>query len=242
MLNGHEMKTGPSKTYSIAIDGPTGAGKSTLAREIAKRLGCTYIDTGAMYRAIGLYVLRKNILSDDVEKIISLLPEIRLSITHEGDGQHIFLNGEDVSHEIRTAEASIYASNVSKIPEVRAFLLDTQRQLAEHSNAVMDGRDIGTVVLPNADVKIFLTAAPEVRASRRYKEMKEKGMDITYDSVLEDLIWRDRNDSTRSTAPLKQAEDAVLLDTTELTFEESVQKALDIIYGRLGTLSPPSAG
>lgn len=229
-----EMKTEVLRPYSIAIDGPTGAGKSTLAREIAKRLGCTYIDTGAMYRAIGLYVLRKNILSDDVEKIINLLPEIELSISHKEDGQHIFLNGEDVSRDIRTAEASIYASNVSKIPQVRAFLLDSQRQLAGKSNTVMDGRDIGTVVLPNADVKIFLTATPEQRALRRYLEMKENGIDIIYESVLDDLIWRDKNDSTRSVAPLRQAEDAVVLDTTGLTFEESVEKALEIIISRIG--------
>lgn len=222
------------KHYAIAIDGPTGAGKSTIAREISKRLGCTYIDTGAMYRAIGLYVLRKSIASDDAEKIIPLLPEIQLSITHESDEQHIFLNGEDVSSDIRTAEASIYASNVSKIPEVRTFLLDTQRNLARHGSVVMDGRDIGTVVLPDADVKIFLTASPESRARRRFLELSQKGQNVDYDSVLRDLLWRDENDSTRSTAPLKPAQDAVFLDTTDLSFEESVSKAGEIIKERLG--------
>jgi len=222
------------KHYAIAIDGPTGAGKSTIAREISKRLGCTYIDTGAMYRAIGLYVLRKGIASDDAGKIIPLLPEIRLSITHESDGQHIFLNGEDVSSEIRTAEASIYASNVSKIPEVRTFLLETQRDLARHGNVVMDGRDIGTVVLPDADVKIFLTASPESRAMRRFLELSGRGQKVDYESVLKDLLWRDENDSTRSTAPLKPAQEAVFLDTTELSFEESVKKAGEIIKERIG--------
>ena len=155
----HDMKekNNTLKPYTIAIDGPTGAGKSTLAREIAKRRALTYIDTGAMYRAIGLYVLRRGIHSEDVGSIIHLLPEIELSITHKEDGQHIYLNGEDVSDEIRTPEASIYASNVSKIPEVRAFLLNAQRQLAAQGNTVMDGRDIGTVILPDAEVKIFLT-------------------------------------------------------------------------------------
>jgi len=227
------------KHYAIAIDGPTGAGKSTLARELSRRLGCTYIDTGAMYRAIGLYVLRKGIASDDAENIIPLLPEIRLSITHDGEGQHIFLNGEDVSDKIRTAEASIYASNVSKIPEVRAFLLETQRELARHGSVVMDGRDIGTVVLPDADVKIFLTASPEARAKRRYIEMRGKGQQVDYDSVLRDLLWRDKNDSTRSTAPLKPAEDAVFIDTTELNFEESVGRAEEIIREKLGCAVVP---
>jgi cytidylate kinase len=231
----HDMKekNNTLKPYTIAIDGPTGAGKSTLAREIAKRRALTYIDTGAMYRAIGLYVLCRGIHSEDVGSIIQLLPEIELSITHKEDGQHIYLNGEDVSDEIRTPEASIYASNVSKIPEVRAFLLNAQRQLAAQGNTVMDGRDIGTVILPDAEVKIFLTASPEVRALRRHNELIAKGMQSTYEDVLEDLIWRDKNDSTRSTAPLKQAEDAVVLDTTGLDFEEAVAKADEIITSKL---------
>ena len=225
------------KPYTIAIDGPTGAGKSSLAREIAKRRALTYIDTGAMYRAIGLHVLRRGIQSEDADSIIPLLPEIELSISYKEDGQHIYLNGEDVSDKIRTAEASIYASNVSKIPKVRTFLLDTQRQLAAHGNIVMDGRDIGTVILPDADVKIFLTASPEVRALRRHKEMLAKGMQSTYDMVLEELIWRDENDRRRSTAPLKQAEDAIVLDTTDLDFEAAVARAEVIISTRLACRS-----
>lgn len=219
--------------FAIAIDGPTGAGKSTIAREIAKRLCCTYIDTGAMYRAIGLYVLRKGIASDNEKEIIPLLPEIELSISHAADGQHIFLNGEDVSDSIRTPDASIYASNVSKIPEVRAFLLNAQRDLAKGASVVMDGRDIGTVVLPDAEVKIFLTASPESRAMRRYKEMVGKGQSADYDSVLKDLIWRDKNDSTRSTAPLKPAADSTLIDTTQLDFLESVASVEEIIRKRI---------
>ncbi len=180
-----------------------------------------------------MYVLRKGIPSEDAGSIIPLLPEIELSIAYKEDGQHVYLNGEDVSDEIRTAEASIYASNVSKIPEVRAFLLDTQRQLAAQGNTIMDGRDIGTVILPDADVKIFLTASPEVRALRRHKEMLAKGMESDYDKVLKDLIWRDENDRTRSTAPLKQAEDAVVLDTTGLDLDEAVDKAEEIISSSL---------
>lgn len=225
------------KPYTIAIDGPTGAGKSTLAREIAKRRALTYIDTGAMYRAIGLYVLRIGIQSEDIGSIIPLLSEIELSISYKEDGQHIYLNGDDVTGDIRTAEASIYASNVSKIPEVRAFLLDTQRQLAARGSTVMDGRDIGTVILPDADVKIFLTASPEVRALRRHKEMLAKGMQSTFDIVLKELIWRDENDRTRSTAPLKQADDAIVLDTTGLDFEATVARAEVIISTRLACRS-----
>jgi cytidylate kinase len=230
------------KNYAIAIDGPTGAGKSTIAREISMRLGCTYIDTGAMYRAIGLYVLRKGIASDDADKIIPMLSEISLSIAHDSDGQHIFMNGEDVSGAIRTAEASIYASNVSKIPEVRAFLLESQRELARECCVVMDGRDIGTVVLPDAEVKIFLTASPESRAERRFKELIGRGQQARYEDVLNDLVWRDQNDSTRSTAPLKPADDAVILDTTGLDFGESVSEAERIIRNKIGSGADASQG
>lgn len=222
------------KHFAIAIDGPTGAGKSTIAREISRRLGCTYIDTGAMYRAIGLYVLRKGIASDDAGQIVPLLSEIVLTITHAADGQHIFLNGEDVSAAIRTPDASIYASNVSKIPEVRAFLLQTQRDLAKHGSVIMDGRDIGTVILPDADVKIFLTASPESRAQRRYEELIARGQNADYPSVLNDLLWRDQNDSTRSAAPLKPADDAILLDTTGFSFERSTGELERLIRARLG--------
>lgn len=222
------------KNFSIAIDGPTGAGKSTIAREISTRLGCVYIDTGAMYRAIGLYVLRKGLPSDDASSIISLLPQVKLSIAHEDDGQHIYLSGEDVSQDIRTPEASIYASNVSKIPEVREFLLETQRSFAKTGSVVMDGRDIGTVILPDADVKIFLTASSESRAERRHLELRAKGIDTSYEKVLRDLTWRDQNDSGRKTAPLRPADDAVVLDTTDLDLSQSVDAAELLIRRRLG--------
>lgn len=219
--------------FSVAIDGPSGAGKSTLARAIASQFGFIYVDTGAMYRTIGLYVLRKGIPSEDAASIIPLLPEIQLSIRHDQSGQRITLNGEDVTEQIRTAEASVYASNVSKIPEVRTFLLETQRAFAKKNPVIMDGRDIGTVVLPDADVKIFLTAALETRAMRRFKEMQANGQTVSLETVLQDLIWRDENDSSRAVAPLRAAEDAVLLDTTSLSFSESVQEASAIIQRRL---------
>lgn len=228
--------------FSIAIDGPTGAGKSTIAREISKRLGCIYIDTGAMYRAIGLHVRRQGIASDAADQILPLLKSIVLSIEHIGGEQHIFLNGEDVSSLIRSPEMSIYASNVSKIPQVRSFLLDTQRGFAETGNVVMDGRDIGTVVLPDADVKIFLTASRESRAARRHMELKTKGIASMYDEVLKDLIWRDANDQNRASAPLKAAEDAVTLDTTDLSFAESVDEAERLIRLRIDSISPEESG
>lgn len=215
--------------FSIAIDGPNGAGKSTIARELARRLGCVYVDTGAMYRAIGLYVLRKGVDSEDVENIVKLLPEVELSLEHREDGQHIFLGGEDVSKAIRTPEASVYASNVSKIGEVRAALLDFQRKFARESSVVMDGRDIGTVVLPDAEVKIFLTASVDERARRRYRELVERGQDVSFEDVRRDLEWRDNNDSTRALAPLRPADDAVTVDTTELDFEQSVARVLEVV-------------
>lgn len=220
------------KRFAVAIDGPNGAGKSTIAKELARRLGCIYIDTGAMYRAIGLYVLRNGVASDDVANTIRLLPEVEISLEHREDGQHIFLNGEDVSREIRTPEASIYASNVSKVPEVRAALLDFQRKFAREASVIMDGRDIGTVVLPDAEVKLFLTASVEARAMRRYKELVERGQQVEFEEVKRDLEWRDHNDSTREVAPLKPAEDAVIVDTTELDFEQSVAKVLEIVEAK----------
>lgn len=222
------------KNFIVAIDGPNGAGKSTIARELARRMGCTYIDTGAMYRAIGLYVMRRGVSSEDCCGIVRLLDEIDIRLEHRADGQHIFLGDEDVSKEIRTPEASIYASNVSKIGEVRAALLDLQRGFADTGSIVMDGRDIGTVVFPNADIKIFLTASVERRAERRYKELIERGERVSLEEVRYDLEWRDKNDSTRKLAPLKPADDAVLVDTSEIGFEESVERVRKIVEEKLG--------
>ena len=217
------------KYISVAIDGPSGAGKSTVARAAAAQLGYVYVDTGAMYRTIGLAVCRRGISGEDTEGIRSVLPDIRVGITYENGAQHVLLNGEDVSSEIRTPEIAYYASRVSAVPEVREFLLNTQRDMAKNGNILMDGRDIGTVILPDAPVKIFLTASAESRAERRYKELAEKGQQVTMESVLHDINERDRQDMNRAIAPLRQAEDAVLLDTSALTLEESIASVLRII-------------
>ena len=214
---------------SIAIDGPSGAGKSTIAREIAARKGYIYVDTGAMYRAIGLYMVRNNIDTKDSDGVSEKLNEITLDLKYVNGEQKVYLNGEDVSIDIRLPEMSMAASNVSAIKEVREFLLDVQRSFALKNNIIMDGRDIGTVILPNANVKIFLTATPEVRAQRRYKELIEKGMKTDFEEVLADLIKRDENDTNRPIAPLKQAEDAVLVDSTDLTWLETINKIIGII-------------
>lgn len=214
---------------AVAIDGPSGAGKSTVARAAAARLGYIYVDTGAMYRAIGLAVCRRGIAEEDTAGIIAVLPEIRLAITYQNGAQHVVLNGEDVSEAIRTPEIARYASKVSAVPAVRQFLLDVQRGMAENGNILMDGRDIGTVILPQAQVKIFLTASVEARAERRYLELCEKGQAVTREQVAADIAERDRQDMTRAIAPLRQAEDAVLLDTSALTLEESIQAVLRII-------------
>lgn len=218
---------------NVAIDGPAGAGKSTIARTAAKELGFVYADTGALYRAVGVYVLRQGKNTNDAETVASLLPEISLELKFQNGVQHIFLNGEDVSEAIRTPEASMAASAVSAVPAVRQFLFDLQRDIAKNSNCIMDGRDIGTVVLPQAQVKIFLTAAPEARAMRRYKELQAKGAKDSFEEVLADLKQRDYNDSHRAVAPLKPAEDSILVDTTELTLEESVQKVIEVIKEKL---------
>ncbi|MCD8143208.1 MAG: (d)CMP kinase [Clostridiales bacterium] len=219
---------------SIAIDGPSGAGKSTMAKRLAKELGFVYVDTGAIYRTVSLYASRKGLAPTDEEGIAALLPEIHIDLAYGADGaQQMILNGENVSGEIRTPQISMYTSAVSAIPAVRAFLLDLQRDMARRKNLVMDGRDIGTVVLPNADIKLFLTAAPEARAKRRWLELREKGDPITYDQVLADVVQRDENDSHRAIAPLKQAEDAVRVDTTECDLEESYQLLLRTIRERM---------
>ena len=219
---------------SVAIDGPAGAGKSTLARRLASDLGYIYVDTGAMYRTIGLYALRAGKDPKDNEAVNALLPEISLRLATLDGEQHIYLGEEDVSTAIRTEEAGMAASAVGANPAVRAYLLDTQRNMAKTQNVLMDGRDIGTVVLPDATVKIFLTASPEARATRRWKEYQAKGMPNTYEEVLEDVKQRDYQDTHRAAAPLRQAEDAVLLDTSELNFEQSLDAMKQIIAQKVG--------
>ena len=218
---------------SIAIDGPSGAGKSTLAKRLAKELGYIYVDTGAMYRSIGLYALRRGVDPKNADAVQALLPGIELGIQLQDGAQHVYLNGEDVSTDIRAEAVGMAASAVSAHPAVRAFLLDTQRNLAKGQNILMDGRDIGTVVLPDATVKIFLTASPEARATRRWKEYQAKGIDTPYEEVLADVKQRDYQDTHRAAAPLKQAEDAVLLDTSALDFEQSLDAMKQIIAQKI---------
>lgn len=223
-----------TKHRSIAIDGPSGAGKSTLARALAKALGYLYVDTGAIYRTVGLQACRTGVDPEDRDGVVALLPGLDIRLGYGEDGvQRMFLNGEDVSQAIRQHEISRYASGVSALPEVRAFLLDRQRQLAAEQDVVMDGRDIGTVVLPQADVKIFLTAAPEARARRRWLELQQRGDETDYETVLRDVIDRDEKDTNRATAPLRQAEDAVLADTTQLDLEQSLDLLISIAKERL---------
>ena len=211
-------------TLKIAIDGPAGAGKSTIAKAVAEKLGFVYIDTGAMYRAVGLGAVRRNVDSEDAEGVEKILDDLNISIRHFPEGQQIYLNGENVSAEIRMPEISVAASNVAVIPAVRLKLVELQRSLAEKSDVIMDGRDIGTYVLPNAQLKIFLTADPMARAKRRFNELLEKGVATTLDEVYQDMIFRDKNDSGREFAPLRPAEDSILLDNTELSLAESVDK------------------
>ena len=223
------------KYHAIAIDGPSGAGKSTLAKRIAEELGYVYVDTGAIYRTVGYYIWICGIGGRDADGVRRLIDDVNVRIDYPGDGvQHMYLNGKDITGEIRTPEISMYASQVSAHKCVRDFLLDTQRDLARTHNVVMDGRDIGTVVLPHADVKIFLTATPEERARRRFLQLQESGNKDSYEKVLADLIQRDKQDSTRAVAPLKQAADAVLLDSTELDQEQTLQKMKEIIEKKLG--------
>ena len=213
----------------IALDGPSGAGKSSLAKAIASKLGIVYVDTGALYRSIGLYVSRKGVDPHSAEAVALCLPEISLSLAFNAEGQRVILNREDVSDKIRTPEMSMYASAVSAIPAVRAFLLETQRSISESTSVIMDGRDIGTVIIPDAEVKIFLVASAEARAKRRYAELTAKGQVCTYEEVLSDMVERDKNDSSRAIAPAVPAEDAVFLDNSDLTFEETVEAALSVI-------------
>lgn len=221
-------------TIRIAIDGPSGAGKSSLARAAARELDCLYVDTGAIYRTVGLYIREKEVDPEDEAAVSALLPGVHVDLRYEGGQQRMLLNGRDVTKEIRLPEISRYASMVSALPTVRAFLLETQRELARTHNVIMDGRDIGTVVLPDAELKIFLTASSQARAKRRCRELEERGTPQPYAEVLRDIEDRDWKDTHRTAAPLRQAEDAVLLDTTELDFQESEAALLKLIRERTG--------
>lgn len=214
---------------NVAIDGPAGAGKSSIARAAAKALGYIYVDTGALYRAVGVYSLRNGLDTENPETVEGTLPHIQVELQFQDGVQHVLLNGEDVSEEIRTPKASMAASDVSAVPAVRQFLFDLQRDIAAKNDCIMDGRDIGTVVLPHAQVKIFLTASPEARAKRRFLELQEKGAKDTYEAVLADLKQRDYNDSHRAVAPLKPAADSVLVDTTALSLTQSVEQVIKVI-------------
>lgn len=223
-----------NKYYSVAIDGPSGAGKSTIAKLCAEKLGFLYVDTGAIYRTVGLAVKYSGIGSKDAQGVEALLPDIKITMRYDESGlQRMILNGKDVTAEIRMPEISIYASNVSAIPAVRSFLLDMQRKFAGEYNVIMDGRDIGTVVLPDADIKVFLTAKPEERAQRRYEELKLKGLETTYEEVLRDILYRDENDASRAAAPLKPAEDAILVDTTGNTLVQSFEIIIRLIEEKI---------
>ena len=219
--------------FKIAIDGPGGSGKSTVAKAVAKELEIIYVDTGALYRAVGVYALEKGAKTDDREQVSKLLPDISLELAFKNGTQTVLVNGEDFSGKIRTPEASMAASNVSAIPEVRCFLFDTQRDIARKHSVVMDGRDIGTVVLPDAEVKIFLTASAETRAMRRYTELKAKGANVDFDQVLKELNQRDYNDSNREIAPLKPAEDSVLVDTDKMDLEQEKEAVLNVIRQKI---------
>lgn len=216
----------------IAIDGPAGAGKSTISKATAKRLGFIYIDTGAMYRAVGLAAVRRGINTTDADAVISILDDINITISYDESGQQIFLNGENVSADIRLPEISVAASNVAVIPSVRLKLVELQRELAAHNDVLMDGRDIGTYVLPDAEVKIFLTASVEERAKRRYRELIGKGIKADITEVKTDMEYRDKNDSEREFAPLKPAEDSIILDNTDLSLEQSVNEICEIVKAR----------
>lgn len=216
------------ETLKIAIDGPAGAGKSTIAKAVAKTLGFVYIDTGAMYRAIGLAAHRRGIDTTDAAAVSAILDEVEITISHDARGQRVYLNKEDVSEEIRLPEISVAASHVAVIPAVRLKLVELQRKLAQQTDVIMDGRDIGTYVLPDAQLKIFLTADLAERARRRYAELTEKGVATTLEAVTEDMAFRDKNDSGRDFAPLKPAQDSVLVDSTAMTLGETVEKITDL--------------
>lgn len=225
------------KTIAIAIDGPAGAGKSTLAKALAKELQYIYVDTGALYRAIGLYTLRQEKDPHDAAAVTPLLAGLQVELRFVNGEQHVYANGEDVSGEIRTPAVSMAASAVSAIPAVRQFLFNLQRDIAQKNCVIMDGRDIGTVVLPWAQIKIFLSASPEARARRRFDELQEKGQKVSFDEVLADMQKRDYDDTHRAIAPLKQAEDAVPVDTSALSLEQSIALLTTIVKERLACLT-----
>lgn len=218
----------------IAIDGPGGAGKSTISKAVAAKLGIVYVDTGALYRTVGYYVRSQNLDPKDRAAVRACLPNISIEVRYVDGAQHVFLNGEDLGDRIRTPEMSMYASAVSAIPEVRAFLLETQKDIARKNSVIMDGRDIGTVILPNADVKIFLTASPECRARRRYDELIAKGQQVSYEDVLREMNERDTQDSTREIAPATAAKDAVVFDNTGMSLEESVAAVVAMVREKTG--------
>lgn len=219
--------------FCVAVDGPSGAGKSSVSKAVAKALGFVHIDTGAMYRALAYHALDLGVDISDKSAVEKMLSETKLSLALDGGAQRVLVNGEDVTGYIRTEKVSMAASNVSKIPAVRAFLLETQRQTAREMNVLMDGRDIATVVLPDADVKIFLTASAEKRAERRYKELLAKNEEVEYNNILEDVIKRDRQDMERDIAPLKPSDESVIVDTSDLSFEESVDAIIGMIKERM---------
>lgn len=220
---------------SVAIDGPSGAGKSTVSRKAAKAFGFIYVDTGAMYRTIGLAAHRRGLDTKDKPSILGLLPELNIDLRYNDLGeQRMYLNGEDVSTDIRLPEISMCASNVSAMPEVRAYLMDMQRQMAQRYDVIMDGRDIGTVILPDAEVKIFLTASAEERAMRRLRELEAKGVNTSFEEVLEDMKKRDAQDSSRAAAPLVPADDAVILDSSSMSFDETVAAVCKLITEKTG--------
>lgn len=220
--------------FHIAIDGPGGAGKSSIAKAVAKRLDILYVDTGALYRTVGLYVRQNGVDPKDADGVAALLPSLTIEVKYENGAQVVYLNGKDNGDAIRTPEMSMYASAVSAIPAVRAFLLEAQKGIARKNSVIMDGRDIGTVILPDAEVKIFMTASPECRAMRRYKELTDKGQNVRYEDVLGEMINRDNADSSRSIAPTRAADDAVLLDNSELDLEQSVEAVIAIVRQKVG--------
>lgn len=225
-MNGH---------YSIAIDGPSGAGKSSLAKKVSGAYGFIYVDTGAIYRTVGLAAVRRGIVCKDESGVSAILPELVIEMKYNEAGeQRMYLNGEDVSETIRMPEISIAASDVSALPAVRAFLLEMQRKMARENNVIMDGRDIGTVVLPDAELKIYLTASAEARAQRRLLELQNKGVESSFEEVLKDIEYRDYQDSHRDIAPLRKADDAVLMDTSDIDFEQSYELMCNIIREHLG--------
>ena len=219
--------------FKIAIDGPSGAGKSSVAKALSKKMGIVYVDTGALYRTVGYYIRSVGADPKSAEEVTPHLKDINIEVKYENGTQCVYLNGENLGDKIREPEISMYASAVSAIPAVRAFLLETQKSVARANNVVMDGRDIGTVILPDAEVKIFLTASVECRAMRRVLELKEKGMEAKYEDVLAEMIERDNNDRNRDVAPAVAAEDAVVLDNSELTMEETLEKIIEIAKTRI---------